>query len=200
MLGLKRRRRFGDDRVSDDPMIDRVDDDRRPRDTVREGHGVGAAAPPGYEYERPPAYSREDYTETRTEWSFGQVIGLVVGLASLIVGGIALARTGLDFSDVNATHTEVLGLHHTSVLALSEVIFGALVLAGALIPGGYRGMSTVLALVSVAFGIVVLADPDSLHDTFGVHEANGVVLLIAGALLLLAAAMPVSTRMARRVR
>ena len=105
--------------------------------------------------------------------------------------GQASLRTGLDFTDVAATHTQVAGLDHTSVLAAAELAFGLLAIAAAVVPGGSRGLMALLGLVGLGFGIVVLADSPSLHDTFGVHDGNGFLYVAFGIVLLLAAALPV---------
>ncbi|MFN0090709.1 MAG: hypothetical protein ACKVWR_10645 [Acidimicrobiales bacterium] len=153
-------------------------------------------APPS----RPPEMAQEmttrqaGYASSRSAWSPGQLLGLVVGVASTVLGGIALARTGLDFSDVAETHVDVAGLHHTSVLGAVSLVFGLVTIGAAVVPGGLRALMALLGLAALGFGIVVLADSASLHDVFGVHEENGWLYGAYGVVLLIGAALPANSR------
>lgn len=121
----------------------------------------------------------------RPGWSPAQIISLVVGILFLIMGGVALARTGFDFDE--STRTEVLGLSHSALLALIELGIGlALVAAGAL-PGAGRGTMVFFGALMLGFGIIAVAQPTSFDDALGTEEATGWLYIVAGALLLIAA-------------
>jgi hypothetical protein len=136
----------------------------------------------------------DDYTETPDHvsevesgpWSPAQVLALGIGLFFAVLGGVALARTGLDLSNVHDPH-RVAGWgdwHHTPLLALIELGFGVLMLLAAVLPGASRGVMGLLSAVALGFGIFIVADamPDRLHTWLGVHNANGWLYLALGAI------------------
>jgi hypothetical protein len=130
-------------------------------------------------------------TETVVSWGPGQLLGLVVGVGMLILGTVALTRSGLDLNRLYSPHVEVAGLHHTPLLGVVEVLFGLLVIAASAVPGTKRGLLVLLGVVALGAGIVVMvATGTSLHDHLGVHRANGWLFVIDGALLVLAAMLP----------
>jgi len=118
-------------------------------------------------------------------WSPAQIVALAIGLFFAVLGGIALARTGLDLNDVHHPH-RIVGWgdwHHTPLLALIELGFGLLMLLAGAIPGAWRGAMAFLSTVAVGFGIFVVADaaPARLHTWLGVHHANGWLYIVVGA-------------------
>lgn len=138
-------------------------------------------------------------TRTAVTWGIGQLLALAVGIGLLIVGSMALARSGLDVNHLYSPHVEVGGLHHTPLLGLVEVVFGLIAIAAAAIPGTVRTILALLGIVALGAGIGVLVYTGTeLHDRFGVHDFNGWVYVAAGAVLLLAVMLP--TTRERRVR
>ncbi|MGH2725266.1 MAG: hypothetical protein ACRDI0_13605 [Actinomycetota bacterium] len=116
-----------------------------------------------------------------------QVISILVGLLFGVLGGIALARTGVG--DLR-NHATALGLDHTTLLAYIEIGYGVLMLlVGGLYPTERTGV-ILLGTLALGFGIVVVAAHQQLHDFLGVHQANGVLYIVAGAVALLAALIP----------
>jgi hypothetical protein len=118
-------------------------------------------------------------------WSPAQVVALAIGLFFAVLGGIALARTGLDLNDVHHPH-RVVGWgdwHHTPLLALIELGFGVVMMLAGAIPGAWRGAMGLLSAVALGFGIFVVADaaPGRLHNWLGVHHANGWLYIVVGA-------------------
>jgi hypothetical protein len=115
---------------------------------------------------------------------------LGIGLFFALLGGIALARTGLDLNDVHDPH-RVVGWgdwHHTPLLALTELGFGVLMLVAAVVPGGWRTLLGLLSAMAIGFGIFVVADamPGRLHTWLGAHHANGWLYVTTGAIGLVA--------------
>jgi hypothetical protein len=130
-------------------------------------------------------------TETMVTWGPGQLVGLIVGVGMLILGTVALTRSGLDFNSLYSPHVEVAGLHHTPLLGVVEVVFGLLVMAASAVPGTVRGLLVLLGVGALAAGVVALAATGTwLHDRFGAHRANGWLCIVDGALLVLAAMLP----------
>jgi len=136
----------------------------------------------------------DGYTETPARavtevesgpWSLAQVVALAIGLFFAVLGGIALARTGLDLNDVHHPH-RVVGWgnwHHTPLLALIELGFGVLMMVAGAIPGAWRGAMGLLSAIALGFGIFVVADaaPVRLHTWLGVHHTNGWLYIVVGA-------------------
>src|SRR5436305_14771525 len=106
----------------------------------------------------------------RPPWSPAQLIAVLLGIVFLIVGGISLARTGVDSNNMNAHFTNTPLWHHTAWLAIGELVFGLMMLGAGVVPGAARGMMTFLGMVALAFGIAVLIAPDSLHTATGAHS------------------------------
>jgi len=127
----------------------------------------------------------------RPPWSPAQLIALLIGIGYIVLGAVALARTGIDLNRIGP-HVEVAGLHHTQVVGGIEVLFGLLMLAAAAVPAGSRGTMSFLGIVALGFGLVVVIQPTSFHRVLGVHEANGWLFVITGAVaMLFAVASPV---------
>jgi len=130
-------------------------------------------------------------TETVVTWGPGQLVGLIAGVGMLVLGTVALTRSGLDVNSLYSPHVEVAGLHHTPLLGVVEVVFGLLVVAASAVPGTVRGLLVVLGVTALAAGIVALAATGTwLHDHFGAHRANGWLFIVEGALVVLAAMLP----------
>jgi hypothetical protein len=137
------------------------------------------------DYTEDPAPERGTSQIQSMAWSPAQLIAMAIGLFFAILGGVALARTGLDLNDVHQPH-EVVGWgdwHHTPLLGLIELGFGVLMLVAAVVPGGSRVLMGLLSVTAVGFGIFVLADaaPARLHNWLGVHDANGWLYVVLGA-------------------
>src|SRR5437764_14211889 len=125
----------------------------------------------------------------RPPWSPAQLIAVVLGIIFLIVGGISLAKTGVDTNNMNAHFTGTPLWHHTAWLALGELFFGLMMLGAGVVPGGARGLMTFLGMVALAFGIAVLIAPDSLHTYTGAHSGTGWAYIVVGAVSLIAASV-----------
>lgn len=123
----------------------------------------------------------------RAPWSPAQIVSLAVGMFLAVVGGVALARTGIDFSNLAETHTAVAGMHHTALLGLMELIVGLVLIGAGALPGAGRGTMTFTGVLLLGFGLVVMIQPSSFHTALGAHAGNGLVLAFLGAVLLIAA-------------
>jgi hypothetical protein len=142
-------------------------------------------------YTEEPTPERSTSDVESMAWSPAQLVAMAIGLFFAILGGIALARTGLDLNDVHHPH-DIVGWgdwHHTPLLGLIELGFGVLLLVSAVVPGGSRTLMGLLSTAAFGFGIFVLADaaPARLHNWLGVHDANGWLYLVVGAAGMLAA-------------
>ncbi|RYZ64668.1 MAG: hypothetical protein EOP08_08510 [Proteobacteria bacterium] len=121
----------------------------------------------------------------RPAWSPAQGIALVIGIIYLVLGGIALARTGFSFDALE--QADVAGLGHTVWMGLISLLFGLIVLGAGALPGADRSGMVFAGIVGIAGGIVIAVQASSFERVLGVHQANGVVYAITGAVLLLTA-------------
>lgn len=122
-------------------------------------------------------------------WSPAQIVGLAGGIAFVILGIAALARTGFDSSHLYRPHAVVWHLSHSPLLGAIEIAFGALLILASVVPGGLRSMMALLGAIALGFGLVVLLDvaPHRLFHWLGVTHRNGSLFVIAGAVILVAA-------------
>jgi uncharacterized membrane protein HdeD (DUF308 family) len=118
-------------------------------------------------------------------WSPAQAVALILGIVFLVLGGIALARTGVNLNNVTGTHVRVAGSTQTQLMAYIELIFGALLILAGAIPGAGRGLMSFCGVLALVFGIVVTAQPSSFSHSLGIGKGYGVFLIIMGAVLLL---------------
>lgn len=138
-----------------------------------------------------------EHEVSHAPWSPAQGVALIIGIALAALGGLALARGGLD--DL-FEHITVGGLHHTQLLGLIELVFGAFLIMLGAIPGAGRSLMAFIGALALVFGIVVAIEPSSFHDALGVHAIHGALYIAIGVVLLAAAmAAPIisTTRFSR---
>jgi hypothetical protein len=120
-----------------------------------------------------------------------------IGLAAIVFGAFSLAETGLDPDHLRRPHDSIAGFHHTPLLGLIEIGFGVVMLLAAFGTFIGRGLMTAASVAALGFGVVIVADlwPRRLHEWFGVHDRNGWLYVVVGAIGLLAAVLlPISRR------
>lgn len=135
-------------------------------------------------------------------WSPAQAVSVILGIAAIVFGAIALADIGLDLGHVDGPHATVLGFHTTPLLALAEIGWGVLMVFAGMRPVAGRALMSLLGTAAITLGALILLDawPNRLHDWFGVHDKNGLLMLAAGAITLVAAfVLPVVASPGRRV-
>jgi hypothetical protein len=144
-----------------------------------------------------------DYSEVdersvvRASWSPAQVIAVIIGIAYIVLGGVALARTGFHTDPI--PHTDVAGLGHTVWLGLIELVFGVIVLGAGALPGADRGGMIFAGVIAIAGGLIIAIQPSSFARVLGVDESNGILYVITGAILFAAAMLsPIYSGHARR--
>jgi hypothetical protein len=121
---------------------------------------------------------REEAVDTRTgRWDLGSVLAAAAGVALIVIGTLALARTGIDRSWYQPVD-QVLGMDHTALLGAVEVGVGVvLVLAGL---AGARMFAALVALAVGATATVVAIEPDVVDRELAVEQEWATVLAIAG--------------------
>jgi hypothetical protein len=163
-------------RTTPPPLDERRDDDRY--DT----------------FDRTPEYVTTEsdvvHEDVITERGFspGQVLIMAAGVASLVLGIIAVVRTGLDGSLSDPVET-VLWWDHTALLGLFEIGAGVLMILSAMHPA-MRWLGGLVGLALIVGGIMILAEVDWTLDELGAERDFGWVPIVIGAVAVIGAAIP----------
>jgi hypothetical protein len=107
----------------------------------------------------------------------------------IVIGGVALARSGVNFHDIPLTRVEVAGLWFTNLSALITLIAGVIMLVGGIDPDAAKATTWFFGIVLIAFGLIVAITPQSFTNMWGYTTANGVFYVVTGAILVLAGAL-----------
>lgn len=122
--------------------------------------------------------------------------GALLGLALIVLGGVALARTGTD-APFSTPVIDVMGWTHDAPLAVTELASGLLLLLAAL--SGFRGFLLFVSAL-VAAGALVLAIEPTAIDRLAIDRSMAVVLaIVAGVVFLMAAIAPTMTHESARI-
>lgn len=114
----------------------------------------------------------------RTRSTVGQVIAGILGLLLVITGGVAIARVGFD--SLTGDTASVLGVEHTLLLGIIDVVIGLVFLSAASTSVGVRGTLISMGTMAVAFGAIVLIEPDPFVDYLGDGRPVGLFYLLIG--------------------
>ena len=125
----------------------------------------------------------------RPAWSPAQIVGLAGGVVLVVIGAIALARTGTNFSDIPATHATAAGMTFTCLSALVQIGVGVILLAASVFPSSAKSAMATFGVLLVAWGIVIVADLTRLFNLWGYTKSTGVFYIVVGAVLILTAAV-----------
>jgi hypothetical protein len=111
-----------------------------------------------------------------------------VGVAAVVFGIVALAKTGIHGDELRTPHREVWSFDHTPLLGVVEIGFGVVLILASVSAAGSRVFMALLGVVAVAFGVLIVADawPVRMHRWFGVHDRNGWLFVIAGGVVVVA--------------
>ncbi|HEY3832335.1 MAG TPA: DUF4383 domain-containing protein [Acidimicrobiia bacterium] len=114
-----------------------------------------------------------------------QLIGLVIGVAFMVLGIAAVARTSVNTDHIYDPHMFVWHLWQNPLMGLIEIAFGALVVLSSVQPGGTRAAQAFFGVVAFAFGLIVVLNvaPNHLYHWVAVTHRNGWLFLIAGLVL-----------------
>ena len=168
--------------LADEPVVTR---EELPPPVVDDRLRTPAAYDPTLPYEH---VEKRTTTHTRAAFSFAQLVHAICGVALTAFGAVTMARAGFD-TPIGEQTTEVLKITQTTAIGIAEAGAGVLLILAALTPRGRIFGGFVGALVGVA-GIVVLAGSNELLADLHTERALGWVLLVIGALALLAAFLP----------
>lgn len=128
-------------------------------------------------------------------WTPAQILALAVGVLLVVLGGVALIRTGVGGSVLEPTVT-VAGLAYTPLLAIIELVFGLILMAMGAFPGAADGI-VFLGLLALAFGLLLVIEPTAFESSIAAGRAHGWFYVVTGGFMALVALA--SPAIARRV-
>ncbi len=137
---------------------------------------------------RPSAVTRRDGRRRReTRWVL-TALALVIGAGFLALGLAVIAGTGFSPVQPLEPRTSVVGLRHTPLLALGEIVFGVVMCSvftvAAVAHRVARILMALLSSVSLVVGVVILGGPWSrqLDHWIAARPSLGWLYVVAGAL------------------
>lgn len=135
--------------------------------------------------EQPPTFERWDRVQSR--WNLGSALVLLAGAALAVLGGVALARTGVDETWFRPVH-DVVGIHHTPLLAAIEAGVGLLLVVAGL--AGAPGLAAFVCIsVAMAAGVVAV-EPGLASEQLAAERWWFVAVAVAGAGLAVISMVP----------
>jgi len=188
--GRADRRRAEEGRVDDDRA--REQDRSTPDDTARDDD---APRP-----RRGPLGARrpEETVETvKDRWDIGSVLAVAAGVALVLLGIVALVRTGVDSSWYSPV-VSVVGVDHTAALGAVELGVGVLLVLAGLAHA--RAVAALVALVAGIAAAVVAIEPDTIDRDVALDRGFATALAVAGVTLALALVMAPRRKVERRIR
>jgi hypothetical protein len=125
----------------------------------------------------------------RMRFDLLQIAAWVIGLALIVGGLVAIARTGFDDLGLFEPVVEVNGQPATPLYALLWLLIGAALLASA--TGAVNEQRLRIAgVLLVVVGLVFLIEPDAFEEFLGVTTESGRPMVLAGALLIATSFVP----------
>ena|SRR5215207_7297949 len=141
--------------------------------------------------------SRTAAVSRTRHFSPGQILTGIVGALLVIVGIVAVTRTGIDGS-LNTPPTDIFGLAHSALIGIVEIGAGLLLLVGSASPSS-RGVAAFVGALLVIGGIVVAAASNGLLMDLGTEKSTGWFLAVMGGIALVGALLPTFVRSDRTV-
>lgn len=124
------------------------------------------------------AAGREEVVETSTtRWDLGSVLATAVGVALIVIGVLALMRTGVNSTWYDPVEN-VAGLSHTPLLGAIEVGVGALLVLAGL--AGARMFAALVALVAGVAALIVAIEPSLADRELAIDRGWAIALAIGG--------------------
>ncbi len=152
--------RYADDVVDSRRDRDDVVDSRRDRDDVIENRRD----------------RHEEVDRTSSRWDFGSALAVAVGVALIVIGAIALARTGVNETWYEPVKT-VVGMDHTPLLGAIEIGVGVLLVIGGL--AGARMLAALVAIVAGAAAVVAAIEPSEVERELAIEKEWAIGLAVA---------------------
>ncbi|MGH3442506.1 MAG: hypothetical protein ACRDUY_10805 [Nitriliruptorales bacterium] len=111
-------------------------------------------------------------------WTPAQILALVLGVVFIVLGGVALVRTGLSESLIDPT-TTVAGLSYTPLLGIVEVVFGLLMLTVGAFPRAPEAV-VFLGVLALSFGLLLVIEPAAFDQALAAGRGHGWFYVLTG--------------------
>ena len=128
-------------------------------------------------------------TAPRMRFDLLQLVGWGIGVWLLVVGIVAVARTGLADLDLGSPVVEVVGLTATPLLAGLLIVVGLMILllsTGAVEDRSLRMLGATIAII----GAVWYIEPDAFASLLATERDHGTWTIVTGVLLSAASFIP----------
>lgn len=136
-------------------------------------------------------------TTASHRFSPGQVLSGLLGIVVAIMGIVAVTRAGIDGS-LNQPVTQIFGITHSSYVGLFELAAGLLLLVGAT-SAAARALTGFVGGLMVIGGVVLAAGNLRILLDVGAKQSTGWMLVVFGAVAIVAAMIPSFVRSERVV-
>lgn len=136
-------------------------------------------------FEEPPTFERWDRVQSR--WNLGSALVLLAGAALAVLGGVALARTGVDETWFRPVR-DVVGIHHTPLLAAIEAGVGLLLVVAGL--AGAPGLAAFVSISAAMAAGVAAVEPRLVSEQLAAERWWLVAVAVAGAGLAVISMVP----------
>jgi lysylphosphatidylglycerol synthetase-like protein (DUF2156 family) len=126
--------------------------------------------------------SEETVDVRENRWDLGSALAVAAGIALIVIGAVALVRTGVDGTWYRPVE-QVLGMDHTPLLGAVEIGAGVL-----LVLAGLAGARMFAALVAAAIGVgatIVAIEPEVADPELAMERDWAIVLAVGGFLVAL---------------
>ena len=134
-------------------------------------------------------------TVTRSRMSvlrIGQVLGALVGIVFVVIGALAVARSGID-SSLNEPVVQVLGYSQSAAIGLIELVLGLILLLGSLTVWD-RGLAAFAGVLMFVGGLILGSSSQKLLHDLGTDQATGWLIMIGGIVAVVASLLPSFTK------
>ncbi|MGH3442167.1 MAG: hypothetical protein ACRDUY_09030 [Nitriliruptorales bacterium] len=105
---------------------------------------------------------------------------LAAGILLLVMGAVALLRSGGFIAGLFGAHVTVGWLHHTPLLGIVHMAVGVGLLATASVTVPGDGSEALVGALFVVFGLITLIEPGGLHEWLATHPAHGSTYVVIG--------------------
>lgn len=122
-----------------------------------------------------------------SERSVVSIIGGVIGGLLLVIGLVALARTGIPSENLTEPTTTVGPFTRTPLMAIIEILAGLLVVAASVTAD--RGALYAVGFIFLVFGLVWLIEPGAFQAALGVGRETAILYLVVGVVSLVGAVL-----------
>jgi hypothetical protein len=120
-------------------------------------------------------------TPTPDAWSFQHPVLytlLWIGIILLVIGLVALARTGIPADSLTDVTTTVGPFTRTPLMAIIEIILGLLVIVAS--ADADRASLLGIGMIALVFGIVWMIEPGAFEPWLGIGRDTALLYLIIG--------------------